>query len=81
LNYRGNNIIIPENQIVAINPSEVHTGFSGSNFGWTYRMFYFDLQMIKQYFSAIELSVIPIIKQNIIDDPDLFSLLQQSILL
>ncbi|GLO63846.1 AraC family transcriptional regulator [Vibrio sp. MACH09] len=77
LHYRGNNIIIPENQIVAINPSEVHTGFAGCDSGWSYRMFYFDPQMIRAHFELEEQHVPPLINAPIIDDPSLFQLLQQ----
>lgn len=77
LNYRGSKIIIPENHIVAINPAEVHTGFAGGEYGWTYRMFYFDTQLIDRHFSESPQSVLPFIKNPIIHDPGLFSLLYQ----
>jgi len=47
LHFNGSKINIPKNNIVAINPGEVHTGFSVSNTGWIYRMFYFDPSIIK----------------------------------
>jgi AraC-like DNA-binding protein len=77
LNYRGSNIVIPENQIVAINPSEVHTGFSSSDQGWDYRMFYFDPHMIESYFLESEHYVDPFIESPILDDPQLFQHLLQ----
>jgi hypothetical protein len=48
--YRGDNLIIPKRHIVAINPAEVHTGFSGTPDGWRYRMFYFDLKELSRQF-------------------------------
>lgn len=35
-------------QIVVINPDEVHTGHSGSEKGWTYRMMYPDADILKK---------------------------------
>jgi AraC-like DNA-binding protein len=77
LYYRGNNIVIPENQIVTINPAEVHTGFAGCTTGWKYRMFYFDPEMIQRHFELSDQEVLPFIKSPILDDPELFGLLQQ----
>lgn len=76
LYYRGKNIIIPENQIVTINPSEVHTGFSGCRSGWKYRMFYFNPEMIIRHFEQSDQDVLPFIKSPILDDPELFNLLR-----
>ncbi|HDY8019440.1 TPA: AraC family ligand binding domain-containing protein [Vibrio vulnificus] len=77
LYYRGNNIVIPENQIVTINPAEVHTGFAGCHTGWKYRMFYFELAMVQRHFEQSDQDVLPFIKSPILNDPELFSLLRQ----
>ncbi|MDP5211470.1 AraC family transcriptional regulator [Pseudoalteromonas tunicata] len=81
LNYRGNNIVIPAQQIVAINPAEVHTGFSASEMGWQYRMFYFNTDLIcnvlADNFETCQNAISPVINQPIIDDNALFTLLSQ----
>ncbi|MBW3695176.1 AraC family transcriptional regulator [Vibrio sp. T187] len=75
--YRGRNIVIPKKHIVAINPSEVHTGFSGSPMGWQYRMFYFDLKTLSEQFSTRDWPINPVIETAKIDDAPLFELLIQ----
>lgn len=75
--YRGSNIVVPQRHIVAINPSEVHTGFAGSEHGWRYRMFYFAPEMIEQHFAGSEKSVDPVIDRSVINNPALFDLLLQ----
>ncbi|KJY74718.1 AraC family transcriptional regulator [Vibrio nigripulchritudo] len=75
--YRGQNIVVPKNHIVTINPSEIHTGYASCNDGWRYRMFYFDLDTIHQLFEHAGRSVDPILDKPVIDDLELFSELQQ----
>ncbi|MEZ9232236.1 AraC family transcriptional regulator [Vibrio amylolyticus] len=75
--YRGSNLIIPQKQIVAINPAEVHTGFSGSSIGWQYRMFYFDVDALIEQFAHHSTLINPIIDQSVIDDESLFDALRQ----
>jgi len=75
--YRGDNIVIPKRHIVAINPGEVHTGFSGSKDGWRYRMFYFNLQELSEQFTHRDLPIDPIIDQALIYDEALFDSLMQ----
>ena len=75
--YRGNNVLVPKHHIVAINPSEVHTGFAGSPKGWRYRMFYFDLPTLVKQFEYTDLSIAPIIEKPVIDDLHLFNDLLQ----
>lgn len=75
--YRGNNLIVPKHHIVAINPSEVHTGYAGGCTGWQYRMFYFDLPELATLFENVALPVDPIIDKSIIDDVCLFNELLQ----
>nr|WP_202819715.1 AraC family transcriptional regulator [Thaumasiovibrio subtropicus] len=75
--YRGQNIVIPKRQIVAINPAEVHTGFSGGSDGWRYRMFYFDLSALEAQFQHRDLPINPVIEAVQIDDSALFDTLLQ----
>lgn len=75
--YRGSNLLVPQQHIVAINAGEVHTGFAGAPKGWRYRMFYFDLALLAQQFSDTELVLDPIIEKAIIGDADLFQQLLQ----
>ncbi|AWY01537.1 AraC family transcriptional regulator [Marinomonas primoryensis] len=73
--YRGNNLLVPKKHIVAINPAEVHTGFSGTENGWRYRMFYFDLSALAEQFKTRGLPIDPIINRPVIYDEDLFTVL------
>jgi AraC-like DNA-binding protein len=73
--YRGQNLIIPKRHIVAINPSEVHTGFSSAPNGWRYRMFYFNLEELNNQFAHSDIPIEPIINSPIIYDEDLFHFL------
>jgi len=75
--YRGKNLIIPKRHIVAINPSEVHTGFSGAPNGWRYRMFYFNLKELNSQFSNTDMPIDPIINRPMIYDEYLFHSLFQ----
>ena len=70
--YRGSKIDIPQGNIIAINPSEIHTGFSGSSEGWTYRMFYFDVELIQNILSQHFKDFSVIVKEPVINDPLLF---------
>ena len=73
--YRGDNLLVPKKHIVAINPTEVHTGFAGTENGWRYRMFYFDLKALAKEFETRNLPIDPIIDSPIIGDPVLFNAL------
>ncbi|MFC6632268.1 AraC family transcriptional regulator [Microbulbifer taiwanensis] len=80
LDYRGQKALIPRGQIVTINPGEVHTGFAGSDSGWTYRMFYFDVSLIENILAEHSPhcgAIAPFVKGPVVDDPPLFALLQQ----
>ena len=72
VDYRGSKIDIPQGNIIAINPSEIHTGFSGSSEGWTYRMFYFNLTLVQEILSSHFKHSSVILKEPIIYDPSLF---------
>ncbi|QKJ23491.1 AraC family transcriptional regulator [Poseidonibacter lekithochrous] len=77
LDFNGSKIHIPQNNIVAINPGEVHTGFSGSKHGWTYRMFYLDTQLIKEVLSEQNIHTLPSLTNPKLDDSLLFNSLLQ----
>ena len=65
--YKGENLLVPKHHIVAINPSEVYTGFAGATNGWRYRMFYFDLPTLSTQFNNGDLAIAPIIENQVID--------------
>jgi len=75
--YNGNNLLVPKQHIIAINPSEIHTGFAGAPKGWQYRMFYFDLPTLFKQFKNTDFPIDPIIDKPVIDDPRLFDELFQ----
>ena len=75
--YRGKNLLVPQQHIIAINSGEIHTGLSGTDYGWRYRMFYFDLAYISVLLKDSFLSVNSIINQPIIYDPVLYYKLLQ----
>jgi len=70
--YRGDNHVIPQQHIVAINPGEIHTGFAGHDNGWRYRMFYFDLKTLAELFADSHTNVDPIIESPVINDLALY---------
>lgn len=72
VDFNGSRIDIPKNNIVAINPGEVHTGFSISNSGWKYRMFYFDPNLIKSILSEHSIQNDTLITNPNILNPYLF---------
>ncbi len=72
IHYRGTKYLLPKGSVIAINPSEIHTGFPAADSGWEYRMFYFDTSLLQAYLSEIELSIIPCISKTVINDPALF---------
>lgn len=77
LNYRGSRLVIPERHIVAINPAEVHTGFSGCDQGWTYRMFYFDTALVSSVVQDVNPKLQPFLASAVINDEALFQRLRQ----
>jgi len=46
--YRGENVVASPGLINLVNPDEVHTGQAASEEGWSYRMFYFDAELLHQ---------------------------------
>ncbi|MFW7523076.1 AraC family transcriptional regulator [Vibrio ostreicida] len=75
--YRGSHLIVPQRQIIAINPAEIHTGSAGVFGGWQYRMFYFDVDALIEQFTHHGVPFNPIIEQPVIDDHSVFDALLQ----
>ncbi|WP_444957163.1 AraC family ligand binding domain-containing protein [Microbulbifer sp. ZKSA002] len=78
LDYRGETVTIPQGTLAALNPGEIHTGFSGSDSGWYYRMFYFDTALIEETLrehTLLNQTPVPFLKGPLLDDPELFQLL------
>lgn len=79
VDYRGSRTIVPEKQIVAINPGEMHTGYAGGATGWRYRMFYFPIELLKQVTGVRNgLGSEPSVSAELVlDDPELYQQLLQ----
>ena len=45
--YRGESVVAPAGAINLANPDEPHTGHAAAPQGWTYRMFYFDAEHLR----------------------------------
>lgn len=77
LHYQGQKLLVPQRHIVAINAAEVHTGFAGSEQGWTYRMFYFDTEILQRWLGPQLPQFSPTLQHSIVQDDELFLCLQQ----
>jgi AraC-like DNA-binding protein len=68
--YRGKMHAATPGDVVVINPDEVHTGYSGSDSGWTYRMFYPSIEILRQVADGIKDSAgdMPHFKEAVIKD-------------
>lgn len=73
LDYNGKKLMIPQGNIVAINPGEMHTGFAGTNKGWTYRMFYFNKKCIENILKDSFSKHSMVLNNASINNPSLFS--------
>lgn len=75
--YRHANHIATGGDIVTCVPGEVHTGHAPTDKGWTYRMFYPDVELLR--FAASEVAGkqvdVPFIQDTIINDPPLAAML------
>ncbi len=75
--YRGANVVAPEGHINLVNPGEVHTGQSATEAGWTYRMFYFEADVLQQ--AAEEMTgrpaALPFFASGVLEDPELAALI------
>jgi AraC-like DNA-binding protein len=72
IDYRSDKLIVGKGDIIALNPSEVHTGFTCNYEGWSSRMFYFDMDFISTILQEINYSGKPFIENPIIFDEDLY---------
>jgi AraC-like DNA-binding protein len=68
--YRGENIVASKGDISIVNPDEVHTGHAAHEEGWTYRMFYFTPDVLRNASAEISDSPekIPFFKSGVIRD-------------
>lgn len=68
--YRGCDVVAPAGAINLANPDEVHTGHAASETGWTYRMFYFDAELLRQIAAqmALRTARIPFFPMGVIHD-------------
>ena len=77
--YRGENVVAPQGSINLANPGEAHTGEAVAKQGWMYRMFYFDLALMRNVITEIagKPMDIPFFQSGVLHDPDLAARLQQ----
>ncbi|QPC84311.1 AraC family transcriptional regulator [Phototrophicus methaneseepsis] len=77
--YRGAMHTIHAGQIVVINPGEIHSGEAIDEIGWTYRMLYPGITMMRQiaYEVTGKFWDLPTFPQGVIDDLDLARAIQR----
>ncbi len=77
--YRGENMIAPAGRINLVIPDEVHTGQAATDGGWTYRMFYFPADLLRQ--AALEMAgrptALPFFTSGVIADGCLAGLIHR----
>jgi AraC-like DNA-binding protein len=68
--FRRNNLIAPKGTINLSYPGEIHNGQSFDHEGWHYRMFYFDLIILKKIFLEFQnrKSDLPFFMNGVIED-------------
>jgi len=71
--YRGENVVAPAGAINLANPDEPHTGHAATQQGWTYRMFYFDADHLRDAVTqmADRLCAVPRFARGVIRDDGL----------
>ena len=71
--YRGERVVAPPGSINLANPGEPHNGHALRESGWTYRMFYLDVGMMRRIASEIkgEPADIPFFASGVLHDPAL----------
>jgi len=76
--YRGENVVASAGVINLANPDEPHTGHAASEKGWTYRMFYFDAEHLRDAASQItdRPCSVPRFDAGVIHDPNLAGQIQ-----
>lgn len=77
--YRGENVVAPRGSINLCIPGEVHTGYAAADGGWTYRMFYFDAQLLQRVASEMvgRPRDVPFFRSGVIHDEQLAQLIQR----
>ena len=68
--YRGENVVAPAGAVNLANAGEPHTGHAATGTGWTYRMFYFDSDLLRKAASEMRgrPGDIPFFKTGVIHD-------------
>lgn len=68
--YRRNNLVAPAGTINLSFPGEIHDGHSASEIGWQYRMFYFDVSVLKFAYNELinRNGELPFFPNGIIED-------------
>jgi AraC-like DNA-binding protein len=71
--YRGEQVVASAGSINLANPGEPHTGQAAVETGWTYRMFYVDLELLRYVASEIvgKSRDIPFFQPGVLEDPEL----------
>ncbi len=71
--YRGEHVVAPAGSINLANPGEPHTGQAAIETGWTYRMLYVDLEVLRAVASEMvgKPRDIPFFQSGVLDDPEL----------
>jgi AraC-like DNA-binding protein len=76
--YRGATHCALAGDVVVINPDEVHTGHSGDASGWSYRMFYPDVALMRRLSADMGgTGNAPYFTAAVIKDPDLAGQIQR----
>lgn len=75
IDYCGNKLTTGKGEVIALNPSEVHTGFTCDDLGWSYRMFYFDMDFLEDTLDNINYAGQPFIEHPIISDEYIYNAL------
>lgn len=71
--YRGADHLAGAGSLALINPDEVHTGSKGHDEGWSYRVFYPEIDLVRGVLEELELplSGMPAFVGSVHQDPDL----------
>ena len=71
--YRRRQHVAPVGSIVFINPGEVHTGSSASEYGWTYRTLYPSIELLQRAASDLtgRQRNIPYFAEAVVHDPEM----------
>ena len=77
--YQGETLVAPAGSINTVNPDEVHTGQSATDYGWTYRMFYFSADFLQRLANERtgRPAPLPIFTSGVIEDPTLAAFIRQ----